>query len=1048
MQTKRFVSLMLAVLLSVTSIILPEPVFGSVLDDDIASYAIDNDAKAIGGDITEISQTDEPAGVGTLSEAEEPVPDSLGDIKDLSSDDNSGSFSVNNDQDDEWLTVDLGVDGWITPYFSMDNAPRTAKFTYQLFIGEGQDMRGLYWFNRDNIENLKPIRIRQSILNESGVLGCYIKVENAGEKFNGKFYSNTINYTVPSNKISSPSNLRVTKVDGTEWLEWDAVEGNGGYLVRLLAEGNEPDQDILEDVDDNRYNLSKFADDYRNYYGYRKFKIWVSASSGNINKARCSDYSTGVDWELKSAVSVTLDKNELSLKKGSSAVITPSFVNDLTDDDRVLIWSSSDASVAAVDQAGNVTGVGVGTAVITAKTATGVEATNSCEVTVYEPIQSITLDPSSKTIGTGDEFTLKADVGAYTATECAVTATGGAVVYGPAISFNPSDNNLTVTNLGDGKALVKAASTIPGSKVVSQVIVKSTDGGNKSAVCTVTIGLKADSVNITAPSEQKTLYKGKKLALTAKVTPENALNTGINWTSSDNSIATVDQKGNVTAVSAGDVTISATDLFSNKTGTYSLKVITPLNKLSLSATSVTLHTGKKYALKPVPVPADASIGAPGYEIVGDNGGCIDIGPDGVITAKELPTGKNKVAVKVKVTAKDATGTEKSATCTVNVVSSEVKATKVSLSDTKISMGVGTARTISARVIPEWADNTRIVWSEDGGNKVISITENADGSITIRALSTGKVKITAKAADDSNKKAECTVNVGNPVSSVQIKNKAKINQYLAVGKKTKLNTVVSAASGKPANTSVKWTSSDESVATVDQKGNVTARSVGNVTITATGEAPESGTAQSDSITFYVCVPVKSISVAVKSILTAEGDSGELQPVVVAPGNATYKNIKWESNNPQVVAVSKDITADGEQLKFLAVGPGNAKLTGKTMDGTNKKIVISVKVLGRMHDIDVKLKVKNPQRLTIDNDNSKSVSVSGLNAAKKQTVTLAPVLTSTASNKNVTFTSSNSTVATVDKKGTVKAVGLGTAVITMTTADGNYTATCTITTIHQK
>lgn len=1050
MQTKRFVSLMLAVLLSVTSITFPEYAFGSVLEEDSSSYAVDKDAKAIGSDITYVSKTDEQPGTLVLSEEEETVVNTLGNT----SDDKSGSIVVDNDQDGEWLTVELKADGWMVPHFSMDKAPRNAKFTYQLFIGE--DHKGLYHYNRDNIENLKPIRIRQSILNESGVLGCYIKVENAGDDFNGTFYSNTIEYTVPSNRISSPSNLRVTEVNGIKWLEWDAVEGSDGYLVRLLADGYDPDKDLYYDIDDNKFNLSDFTEEYRDYYGYRKFKIWVSASSADINAARCSDYSKDFAWELKSNVTVTLDKEELSIIKGNNAVLTPEFKNAATDDDRVLIWSSSDISVATVDQAGKVTGVGVGKAVITAKTATGVDATNSCEVTVYEQIHSITLDPSSATIGTGDEFTLRADVGVYTSTDSAVTATGSAVtatgsaaVYGPAISFKASDDNLKVTDLGDGKALVKAVSKISETSVTSQVIAKATDGSNTSAVCTVTIGLKADSVSITAPSEQRTIVKGKELALSAKLTPENAYSTGTYWASSDGRIATVDQKGNVTGLAAGDVTITATDLFSNKMATYLLKVIVPINKLGLNATSITLHSGKKYALKPAPVPADASIVEAKYEIVGNNSGCIDLGSDGLITARELPAGKNKASVKVKLTVKDVTGTEKSAVCTVNVVNKEVKATKVSLSETKLSMGVGTVKTITARVTPEWADNTGIIWSESGENKIINITENADGSLTIRALSKGTVKITAKAADGSNKKAVCTVNVGNPVSSVKIKLSTKILTYLTVGKTTKLSAVVSAESGKPANTSVKWTSSDESVATVDAKGTVTTKRVGYVTITATGEQPENGIARSDSVVFFVRIPVKKVTAADKgTLMIREGDSSALKPVTVAPENATYKNIFWSSSNTKVVTLSRSVTIEGEQLKFTAVGPGNAKLTGVTTDGTNKKVVVSIKVLGKMHDSDVKIKIKNPQKLSISNDNSKAVSVSGLNAAKKQTVTLTPVLTSTASNKNVTFTSSNSTVATVDKKGKVTAVAPGTAVITMTTVDGNYTATCTITTVQQK
>ncbi|MBO4905015.1 MAG: Ig-like domain-containing protein, partial [Lachnospiraceae bacterium] len=114
-----------------------------------------------------------------------------------------------------------------------------------------------------------------------------------------------------------------------------------------------------------------------------------------------------------------------------------------------------------------------------------------------------------------------------------------------------------------------------------------------------------------------------------------------------------------------------------------------------------------------------------------------------------------------------------------------------------------------------------------------------------------------------------------------------------------------------------------------------------------------------------------------------------------------------------------------------------------DGSNKKITVNVTVLGRMHEDDVNLNIKSyPKTVTVNDNNSKAVTVSGLNAAKKQSLTLTPVLTAKAANKNVIFMSSDPKAVTVDNKGKITAVGEGKSTITMTTVDGNFTATCTV------
>ncbi len=181
-----------------------------------------------------------------------------------------------------------------------------------------------------------------------------------------------------------------------------------------------------------------------------------------------------------------------------------------------------------------------------------------------------------------------------------------------------------------------------------------------------------------------------------------------------------------------------------------------------------------------------------------------------------------------------------------------------------------------------------------------------------------------------------------------------------------------------------------------------------------------TANSD-VTLYAvwqmdAIPVTNISLDKTSVALEIGDTQTLT-ATITPSNATDKTVTWTSSNPSVASVSNGV--------ITAKAVGTATITVKTTDGS-KTATCTVTV-------------KTP-----------TVSVAGISLNKSaatleidETVTLLETLTpSNATNKNVTWTSSDNSVATVSN-GTVTAVGEGTAIITVRTVDGNKTATCTVT-----
>ena len=208
-------------------------------------------------------------------------------------------------------------------------------------------------------------------------------------------------------------------------------------------------------------------------------------------------------------------------------------------------WTSSDASIASVDETGLVTGLKAGTVTIscTAKEDSGISAT--CEITITEennPVASITLNKTKATLtrtSSSKKPTLRltAEVGPEDAADRSVEWT----------SSNPKvakvDQNGKVTALKKGTAVITCAAK---------------DGSGVKATCKITVKDKLVS-KITLNKKKVTIKLGKTFQLkVTKLSPANALNQKVTWKSSDTKIATVDKNGKVKAKKKGTCTITCT----------------------------------------------------------------------------------------------------------------------------------------------------------------------------------------------------------------------------------------------------------------------------------------------------------------------------------------------------------------------------------------------------------------------------------------------------------------------------------------------------------
>ncbi|MDR2739488.1 MAG: Ig-like domain-containing protein, partial [Treponema sp.] len=237
---------------------------------------------------------------------------------------------------------------------------------------------------------------------------------------------------------------------------------------------------------------------------------------------------------------VSLGSKTLTLAVGGSGALT-AVVTPPEAANKAVTWASSDDAVATVTN-GVVTGVAAGTATITVTTAEGGK-TDTCAVTVQAEdapvaVTGVSLSAATLTLGVGQEQTLTAAVSPAEAANKAVT-------------WISSDTAIATVD-ANGKVSGVTAGT-------ATITVTTTDGG-KTAACAVTVQAEAVIIAVTGVSLSSatlTVPVGGVGSLTATVSPADAANKAVTWSSGDDAVATV-TNGVVTGVATGTATITVT----------------------------------------------------------------------------------------------------------------------------------------------------------------------------------------------------------------------------------------------------------------------------------------------------------------------------------------------------------------------------------------------------------------------------------------------------------------------------------------------------------
>lgn len=246
------------------------------------------------------------------------------------------------------------------------------------------------------------------------------------------------------------------------------------------------------------------------------------------------------------------------------------------------------------------------------------------------------------------------------------------------------------------------------------------------------------------------------------------------------------------------------------------------------------------------------------------------------------------------------------------------------------------------------------------------------------------------------------------------NKLALTRY---GTDVKEKLTATVTPNETTNKNVKWNSSNNKIATVDENGYVTAKGKGIARITAT-------TTDGSNLSATCTVTVKQMVTMIVNTMNINRGSKNVNrklPVMVG-NNATNKTLNYRSGNSKVVSVN----ARGQ---ITAKKKGTATVSVKTTDGTN--IVVYYRVTVKQLVTSVKL-------------NKKAISLKAKGKAKQKTYTLKATVTKGASNKKVKWTTSNKKVAVVNSKGKVTAKKKGTCYISVTSTDGSRkSAKCKVT-----
>lgn len=667
-------------------------------------------------------------------------------------------------------------------------------------------------------------------------------------------------------------------------------------------------------------------------------------------------------------INVEIVPKDVEINVGGNYKLITQFTPQ-TPDDTSVTWISSDTSIVVVDGEGIITGVKGGKAVVSIVTNDGIKMA-SCNVTVREPVTDIQLHTNSITANMSQRT--------YQLTYKITPDIEG---VNKKVNWTSSNNEVATVDENGLVTFVKPGKTTIIAKTEDQGV-----NGNLIDTCELIINNPVTSIEL--DYTMVTLKIGETFRMTSYISPEDASDKTITYTSSDTNVVTVDETGMLTAVGSGSATILAKANDGGATAMCNISVYQPVTSVNISNETMSVRKGTEFWLNAVALPENAMNKAILWASSDESIAKVD--QNGKVTTIEAGT------CAITATSKDSGVLAK---CSLTVTQ---PITGIYLNFTNKTMMKGDSFPLIPTVTPLDADNRNVIFTSSDPS-VATVSESG----VVTGIKGGKVVIIAK-TEERGLVASCLVNVMEFVTSVNIDGGvSKLN----VGMSVPLSAKVLAESAT--NKKLSWSSSNPSVVQVDQMGRVTAISEGTVTIYANAT---DGSGIFGSTVLTVIRGVTSIAIEPAAVTLYEGNTANLSAKVY-PENSTYRNVEWSSTDTNIAIV-------GFNGEVTAVSAGICKVIAKSSDGNE--------VIG-----ECRVTVKKTVPATEVVINSKNITMlpgqtRGLNARIKPS----------RSTEGIRWYSGDTSIATVSSDGVVTARGQGITDIVAVSTETGLESTCEV------
>lgn len=519
-------------------------------------------------------------------------------------------------------------------------------------------------------------------------------------------------------------------------------------------------------------------------------------------------------------------------------------------------------------------------------------------------------------------------------------------------------------------------------------------------------------------SKEVSVFEGETFELEPLLIREGNPATGdLSWKSASPKVASVADDGTVTAIKKGSAAITVKMTAGKKTwkANITVNVLRRVTDVTLNTNQLTVYqptdpqvgeflaedtefpvillpAGKSADLKVTVTPSDAS--SKKVTISSSDEGVLKISGT---TMKAIQAGKCDLTIASQ---------QNPEVAEIFRVLVTQPVTKVIVTADGKAVRVGETLQLHASCEPGNATITAVTWSSRSP-KIAEVNDNG----TVTGLKKGSAEIIAKAADGSGKSGAFTVTVEQQPTGITI---AESTLNLVAGKSGQLHATVTPSDAN--DKSLSWFSSDESIATVNSQGKVTALRRGECTVTAVCNADPDLTASAEINVIQQVTAIRfndaNLSIPVRS--------GYQLSWTVEPADATIQDVTFSTNNKKVATVD----ADG----YVTAGSrGSAVITAKATDGSNKQAQIKIQVYQPVEGVSIQYPVYHIQK-------------------EGQLNVKALIQPSDANNIAVEWSIDDESVATVKGNGknigTVRGRKNGTTTLTATTVDGGFTATAEI------